>query len=429
MSDSPFFYGLRPYQIPHVQNLLRALLYCGAALDASQTGTGKTFCTLAVARVLGASPLIIGPKAAKAEWEMAGEKMGVPVEFINYEKARRESYGLGREKKWGSGSFWEWSIRPQLLVFDECHLASGATSLNGKLLRSAKKAAQYVLALSATAADNPAHLKNLGIALGLFESKNYYHWLMRHGMKPGVFGGLELTKDKDKARAGMAKIHAQIFPKRGARMQRDLIPDFPKTLIDVKMVEVESAGRVMEELSKTSEFNDPQEYIRLRQELDDLLVDPVVEMALGEIAEGRKVVVFPKFVRTLDALAKKLGAVTIDGRQTGDAGDVERRRIKEAFQNNDLDCVIVNQQAGGAGLSLHDPTGQVERTAFIFPCDSGRTLKQIFGRVHRDGGAFSRQFLLGFRGTLQEQILLTNLEKIRRIGALNNEELDSLRLI
>lgn len=431
MSDTNPFSGLRDYQVPHAKQLLRALLNHGAALDASDTGTGKTFVALTVAKILGISPLIIGPKAAKYEWKRAGELLGVPLDFINYERARMASTGLGIEKKHGSGSYWEWTKRFAMLIFDEAHKCGGSTSLNGKMLRSSTKASQFVIALSATLADSPLQMKNIGTALKLFETKNYFDWLMRHGVKPGVFGGFEL-RDAEVTQNAMSRIHAQIFPHRGARMRRALIPNFPQTLIDVRLIEAdEEAKTLVEEIGKLA-GNDIGGYIERRQKLDNKLLNAVRDLAEESISEGRKVCIFPKFVVCIDVLRHyflKAGYTVgvIDGRQVGEKGDLERREVKEAFQRNELDVVLVNQDAGGAGISLHDPTGRVERDSYIFPADSGRTLKQIFGRVQRDGGAFSRQFLLGFAGTLQENILLQSLEKLRRIDSLNDGELDALR--
>lgn len=454
MSDP--FQGARPYQVEHIKALLRALLYGGAALDASDTGTGKTYCTLIVARILGVVPFIIGPKAAKNEWERASKVVGHPVEFLNYEMARGRStkvnyfdpdiFGpsfqrrlissLGNEKPHGSGSYWQWTREFAMLVFDECHKCGGSTSVQGKMLRSAKKASPFVVALSATAAEDALQLKNLGAALGLFQAKDFRNWLFRHGVKPGVFGGYETDPDADISEEAMKKIHDQIFPKRGARMRRSLIPNFPETLIDVKLVEPESP-EIVTMVKAVHDFEEHRnaagmaDYQKDRKALDMALIDPVIEMAMDSIRQGRHVAIFPKYVDVLDEIVARLEGENcfvgyVDGRQTGLAGEEERKKFQDAFQRNHLQAIIVNQQAGSAALSLH---GEVEPDVYIFPTDSGRTLKQILGRVHRDGGKFSRQFLLGFSGTIQEEILLQSLEKIRMIDTLNDRDCASLRLI
>lgn len=432
------FSGARDYQVPHIQALLRALLYCGAALDASDTGTGKTYAALIAYRILGIVPFVIGPRAVKNEWERAARAVNWHCEFLNYEKAIRSNYGLGELKPHGSGSYWKWNRKFAGLVFDECHRCSGSTTATGKLLRSSKDASQYVIALSATAAENPLHLKNLGVALGLFKNKDYRNWLLRHDVDFGIFGGFVPSENPDV----MRRIHDQIFPKRGARMRRSLIPGFPKTLIDVRLVDFdgEQVGDLQDLITKLEAFGETprpdemEEYHALRLRLDKMLVPAVIDDALAAHEEGRKFIAFPKYTEVLEMLVEgleKKGLFTgfVDGRQVGARGEKQRSDFVQLFQENTLDAIVVNQQAGGAGLSLHDPTGRVERDVDIFPTDSGRMLKQIFGRAQRDGGAFSRQFLLGFAGTTQEKVLLTNLQKIRNIDALNDRDLDSLRFL
>lgn len=446
------FEGARPYQVAHIQNLLRALLYCGAALDASEVGTGKTFTALIAARILEITAFVMGPKAARAEWELAAARLGVKVVFVNYEKVRGVSEKVnyfdpdifgpsftrlckseyGYEKLYGSGSCWVWSQQYSMIIFDEGHKCSGSTTVQGKLLRSAKSAAQYVMVLSATLAESPTQLKNVGIVLGLFTAKDSYKWMLRHGCTPGIFGGLEA--DPTEIDRALLKINAQIFPKRGARMRRSAIPGFPETLIEIKLVGdgKEETARLVEEIAGCHPSD--LRYGELRQILDGELVESVVELTLDSIENKRKVVIFPRFTRDLQAMAaalrkKKLRVGCIDGTQIGAKGDRERAEVKRAFQQNELDVALVNQGAGSAALSLHDESGEVERDTYIFPVESGRTLKQILGRVHRSGGAFSRQFLLGFAGTIHERILLQSSEKISNIAALNDRELDSLRLL
>jgi hypothetical protein len=44
----------------------------------------------------------------------------------------------------------------------------------------------------------------------------------------------------------------------------------------------------------------------------------------------------------------------------------------------------------------------------------------MLGRVHRDGGAFSQQRLVGFADTLEETIVRTLAERCDRIDLLND---------
>lgn len=59
---------LFPYQIPHKFQLLEALGVNSRILDASDTGTGKTYITISLCRDLGLRPFVICPKAVIPVW-------------------------------------------------------------------------------------------------------------------------------------------------------------------------------------------------------------------------------------------------------------------------------------------------------------------------------------------------------------------------
>jgi len=75
------------YQKPHVEKLIKALQKYNVAIDASDTGTGKTYCALSCAKHFGLKPLIICPKAVVTGWKRAANAFGVEIEFItNYDQ-------------------------------------------------------------------------------------------------------------------------------------------------------------------------------------------------------------------------------------------------------------------------------------------------------------------------------------------------------
>ena len=429
MSDP--FANLRPWQSPHVKHLLKVLLTNKAALDASDLGTGKCFSACAIARIMGVTPFVLGPKNVRSDWEDAAAQMGLNVEFHNYEKIRSSNSPFGVEKPWGKGSFWEWKINPTLMVFDECHRCGGSTTITGKLLRAAPKAAEFVLCLSATAADNPKHLKNLGQVLGLFSAKRYQWWLMENGCPPDWTGRPTFVGDYDEeaGRAALAKIHTQIFPARGSRMRKRDIPTFPQMQVDIRFYEALNADP--ERLAKMTRSSSMQDRIDARREAENDLVEHWVDDIDLALDNGTKALCFLNFTDCLDKLAdliKKRGWSygIIDGRQTGAKGDAERRDIKKAFQRNELDVLIANNQAGSEGMSCHDPTGRVDRTEFVSPAETGRRMKQVTGRACRDGGAYTNVWFGAIKGTYQHEILLTNRKKLQNIDTLNDAEAENI---
>lgn len=440
---------LRDYQRPHADKIFASLLKRKYAFDGSDTGTGKTYVALACCKRLGIVPLVVGPKSARAGWEDAAEIAGHGVEFIGYEKLRgrrttsedgvrslAESEWL-IEKPYGKGSLLRWKNAPSMVIFDEVHRCSGATSLSSKVLIAAKRQAEYVLALSATAADSPRQMKALGYALGLhglskrtWAQPDYISWLLKHGCTPGWAGGFDFTKNSEKGAKAFRLLHDEIFGTgKGARMRKAEIPGFPQTSLDVLMLTPdEKATEAAEELHRVNQMPDSDlaDIIAMRQALEELKVPFLIDLA-ADYALTSKVVIFVNFTATLQRLVRDLPAALpgngLVGAIHGQQSDEERRETLRAFQKNELDVLVCNVQAGGESANMHDPTGQVERTALICPCDSGRRYVQIQGRVNRDGGARSQQFVVFFRGTYEEKVANRMRQKGMNIELLNDAEL------
>ncbi|MEI6196868.1 MAG: helicase-related protein, partial [Verrucomicrobiota bacterium] len=254
-------------------------------------------------------------------------------------------------------------------------------------------------------------------------------WLLDHGCTPGIWGGFTLTDDLMDQAEAMAKINAEIFPKHGARMRKELIPGFPQTQIDAKLIadETGQAQTLAEELRVAFKGKSPLALMmKLRQELELLKVPYVVELA-RDAALTSKVVIFVNFKKTVAALRKALkpdfGEVpAIDGDNKAD----DREDIKQRFQANAIPILIANNQAGGVGISLHDPVDKVERTSLICPCYNSKDLKQVFGRPQRDGGGFSRQLMVYFVDTVEEQVAIRVLNNIGNIDQLNDAQLNGV---
>jgi hypothetical protein len=372
---------------------------------------------------------VISSKASRGGWEAASEQTGVPIEFVNYERARsskkksqsRADTEWLEEKPWGKGSFIRLRQAPELAIFDEVHRCGGATSLNSKILIAAKRQAKYVMGLSATAADSPLQMKALGYALGLhtlskqqfYGTKNWMGWILSHGCSPGVFGGYDFSVKSEKGKAGIVKIHNEIFVAgKGSRMRKEEIPDFPRTSIEPKLLTPDDDTP----LYKPEELGDA---MALRQRLELLKVPYLVDLALEYLQFG-KVVIFVNFTATREALSEALfeptrfGVAEIHGQQTDD----ERKKSIRFFCEGPREVMICNSQAGGESLNL-----QVARTALISPCESGKQYKQILGRINRDGGAFSRQLICFWRGTYEEKVAKRMEQKGMNIDLLNDAEL------
>ena len=78
---------LLDYQVPHVDKLVRGLNQYNVVVDASDTGTGKTFCALFTALKLGLKPFIVCPKCVISSWKRVAKSIGIdPIMVINYDQ-------------------------------------------------------------------------------------------------------------------------------------------------------------------------------------------------------------------------------------------------------------------------------------------------------------------------------------------------------
>ena len=84
---------LLSYQIPHMENIKNSIKRYGRALDASDTGTGKTYTSIACCMELKLKPFIIAPASVLASWRNCIEYFDVDYYgIINYESLQNCKY-------------------------------------------------------------------------------------------------------------------------------------------------------------------------------------------------------------------------------------------------------------------------------------------------------------------------------------------------
>jgi len=433
--------SLREYQSPHFTKLIQSLIVNGVAHDGSETGTGKTYVGAALARAFNEPGMVVCPLSVVPAWNEALDAFGVSnIRVVNYEKAWRR---YGEVVPWGDGSFFRWNEPAPLTILDEAHRCGGVTSINSKMMVASVRArrkdpTRKVLTLSATIASNPIRMNAFGYLMGLHNKDDFRNFLLKCNCKPGTFGGW--TWDAKKNGHIMSYLHELIYDSgKGSRMIRSEIPGFPTTMTDVRVIpDVDKEVlRLSEDLR--SHYNQRQvaafetesdlaRMVFMRQSLETAKVPFICDM-IEDALETSKVAVFCNFTETIEALKEKAKKkhwkyATITGEQSQtEAGKRRRQEIVKAYQNNEYDVIFCNIQAGGAGISLHDPVTQVPRTSIICPTFSAEDLKQVLGRVHRDGGGFSWQFLLYFSDSLEGAISRIVKTKLGNLDLLNDNEL------
>ena len=430
--------NLLPHQIKHAERIAAALSKHRVALDASDPGTGKTYVACAVAARLGYPVAIVSTKATIPSWSKVAAGFGLqPLLVVNYEKVRRgklpECRAVGRR--------FEWNLpEDTLFILDECQKCKGRDSLNAKLLIAARSQHYRILLCSATAASNPLEMRAIGFALGLHALYDFWTWAKQHGVVEGLFG-LQYEGGAD----CLKQLHKSIFPSRGSRMRIADIPNFPESTVEAAVLETGKTKAIQREydamrrelqaaertgdsvtMSKLADQLDARSaspmtiMLRARQAVELHKVDAMAELARCGLEEGQSVAVFVNFSATIDALAEKLGChdIICGGQDPG-----ERQEIISRFQANLIPLVICNIQAGGVGVSLHDPTGTKPRLSIISPTFSAADLRQALGRVHRAGGAPCIQKICFAAGTCEERTAELCAEKLANIDLLNDGDM------
>lgn len=360
---------------------------------------------------------------------------------------------------WNYGKF---LFNPSIkfLVFDEVHRAGGLDSLNGEMLIAAKRSGITTLGLSATAACNPLNLRALGYLLDLHnldkdkafyikggvameKKKSFFSWARSLGVwRDPRFHGLKWFAGESEQQQGMAKIRAAIIPDRGVRVSTRDIPDFPACSITAELYDIEGADKIdgiyakmadaLERLKVKAAGDKAPDHpltviLRARQKIEILKVPVAAELAEDYLAKGHSVALFVDFTETLIELAKRFpDAAQIHGRQTA----AERLNGIARYQSGAARVILVQNAAGGVAVSLHDLHGNFPRVGLVFPPFSAVTIRQVFGRLPRDGGKSPSLYRVIFAANTVEVRMQRALRaKLNNLDTLNDSDLTPANLV
>ena len=428
------------YQFPSIKRLALCVEAFNGGLDASDTGTGKTAVACAVALVLDRDLFVVCPKNVIPPWERMAELFGVRLTIINYEMLRTGNTEFGH---WAHDTgtrqlrrlkrFIYSGVSPngRIFVFDECHRMKDSRTQNCACGLGAIDAQFKVLALSATAADNPMHMKFIALLTGLIDHPNqFYGWMTQNGVSRGVWG-LEFKG----GRRELSRIHNRIFPLHGTRIRiadlGDRFPDFriiSESYLMQNQRQIERIYRIMREeiakleRKKASDWhaNVLVEQLRARQEVELLKVPTLVSMAEDAVEEGMNVVVILNYTDSITRLARLLHCTNIF---TGETPYPQRQGMIDRFNADTDQLMVMNIKAGGLGIGLHGTREGRPRLALISPTFSGPDLKQAIGRFPRAAGATSIIKIVWAAGTIEEHANNKVRAKLRRLSIINDDEL------
>lgn len=410
-------------------------------------GFGKTFVAAFVAREMGHELVVMCPKVVIPHWRAAAEAAGAKVRCIsNWEQHKLGKTGMGEwerkparirnditgKVKRTQGGTWRWTFpKPTLLVADEVHVAKERKSQNAKLVTGAKRQGIPTLVMSATMAVDPTDMFATGYMLGLHDGDfGWQKFLQGFGCLPI---GYEWKFSPLHDPTALARLNAELFPKRGHRKTYEEIPGFPPATTDVRAVEaepevlerMERAWARVKELEALKEAAETAgvERMRARQIAELAMVPAIIDLARDLVGSGLSVPIFVDYHDTIDALTRELGCRAIDGR-TSDGARVD---IIARFQANEDPLIVLQTGAGGVGVSLHDVHHKRPRHGIYSPGDNAVQFVQALGRVRRDGGTPCFRTVLTLAGSIMSRVHANLTRKVNQIDTINDGDLDPLR--
>jgi superfamily II DNA or RNA helicase len=426
------------HQVVPIRRLCEILKARRSAIDASDTGVGKTYVASFVAKMMKLRPVVICMKSAIGAWKKAllGVGYGSDEIFVN------------NYEQWTRGNCYRyydlWAFKGtdrNLVIVDEVHKCRNPTTKNANLLMKIRKSEAYLLLLSATAFDTPDRSITIVSALGLCPHtwRGRREWLSQHGCFPSKFGNNHLEFCGD--RKYLACMHNEIFPLCGVRVRIRDVPGFPEslyvvdplTLGDRETKGIEAALQNIRTMVKQLENMKGSDRAERGARLADILKErmavekyklPVMcELADSLVEEGKSVAMFINFRDTMEAMKKRYGpsAVYVHGDQKVE----DRERAMALFQGDQVPLIILNCEAGGTSISLHDVRGVRQRYSIISPNWSAITLKQVLGRIHRSGGkSVAIQRIVLVDGTVEGEIANKLTKKLKNLAAVNDADLE-----
>lgn len=465
---------LLDYQKTHVESIINSLVIYNRCVDASDTGTGKTFTSIGACKIIGWKPFIICPKSVITPWinvlkffkcdfygitnyelmqncsyyDSNGNKIKIPFlsrEIVDVKrtkkikktkKTNRVDSNSDSDTDTNSDSSssnetkyeykWNKDLIPQdvLFIFDEAHKCKNIKTNNGQIIHNLATYKDIkILMLSATVVDKQKYFILTGFVLGLYDSisKGRY-WIKKLPYKSNPMEG----------------IHKKIYPEYACRMKISHVKNnFPDSMIVAESrqmdndVEIQAAWdeikQATDELKKKElNSNALARIIYARQRIELFKIPEFIKLAKEEIEKGNSVVLFVNFTETLLTLAEKLDTkCLIYGEQKLDDRDAN---IKN-FQLDVHRICICNIKAGNCGISLNDINGNFPRVSIISPTWSAQDLIQVLGRIYRAKTKSKvLQRIIFCAKTVEDDVCKLIQDKVANIAFINDGSMDSYKI-
>jgi superfamily II DNA or RNA helicase len=451
---------LLDYQKSHYKNIYNSIKKYSRALDASDTGTGKTYVSAKICKELGLIPFVICPKSVVSSWNNVLKQFGFSSK--NYIVITYDQLALSDFVSNDSGEYtWNFESddkfkgnekKKYLFIYDEAHKCKNSNTINSKIMLNLSSYPVKILLLSATIIDKPLFFIPFGIVLGFYKTiPDGIEWMGR-------------TINK-KASNPLLPIHKLLFNEYASRMRiDDTVGIFKDNKILFEGIQMENyyeieqkydkINKILESNKKKSNktnksnksnkkhdvdddlegFSESDDFDsdsdsgkknkglgkiqKIRQEIEFLRVDSIHKLTLKYLMDNKSVAIFVNFTDTIVELSKRLNTKCIIwGSQTLK----ERNKSINDFCSDKSRVIICNIQSGGVGVSLNDTIGNFPRVSIISPTWSAQDLIQVLGRIHRAMGKTDCvQHIIFCKGTIEESVGSVIKNKINNIRIFND---------
>lgn len=427
-------------------------------LNASATGSGKSYSILSLAETEQRPLAIVCPKSMVLEWYLLAIKhkitllmlcnyetliLGKMYEFsdkVDLDKLPRIANPYLKKtivpKKKISGkdkTLFNWQDLPPrtLIVFDEAHMCKNISAQRTQLLISAYDYAKHpenrwrkigIALLSATIIEKRSNLRPFLYVLGYSDKPTDSSLIDSQDFSVRKFGQ-KLIAERRMSRISLAEA-------------RDVLGDKCVSDIRTKMYRLDNADKEkiqllcqeIRDIILASKEKRPHNHLALRiqkrQEIEGLKIGIMYNELIEQRKAGYSVLVFVNFVKTLDALIALIKPLNepysiLRGGQTASI----RLNEVDKFQKGETKIIIGMASVGGVGISLHDTIGGHPRYSIISPPESATQTLQILGRPNRlNSKSDSKQVIIFIADTIEEKIAESLNNKMKTIGDLNNDD-------
>jgi len=257
--------GLLDYQFEHYNKILTSIKKHSRALDASDTGTGKTYVTVRICKELKLIPFVICPKSVVTSWIKVLKSFG--FESNNYFVITYDQLAISdlvsekdSEYTWNFESDKNFSGENKkrfLFIYDEAHKCKNKNTINSKIMLNLASLPVKILLLSATIIDKPLYFIPFGIVLGLYKNiQEGIEWMSRI--------------ISSKAPNPLLPIHKILFPSYASRMRiDDTVGVFKNNKILFEGIQMKNYYQIEEKYDKLTAILEENKKNKIKKEKKD----------------------------------------------------------------------------------------------------------------------------------------------------------------